>query len=212
MKTVQTLEQQIESLKQENELKMVRKIEELKIKEQLLQLTGLDFMVLIHSEKSISAWIENDQYNGYSKFDRTQLKSYYDAICTVFKPICKPLTFASSKQIENFAPAKIDIENHFSEITLGHTQVAKFEFNFENGLHVSFKMPFTLAFKDVNTYSFNVEALNPYAHTRDGRKEKRCYYLTVFGKVAMYGKNYYHYARNEEEAEKFMNFIFTGIA
>lgn len=209
MKTAQTLEQKIESLKQENELKITRKIEELKIMEQLLQLTGLEFMVLIHSEKSISAWIDNDQYNGNSKFDRTQLRSYYDAICTVFNPICKPLTFASSKQIENFAPAKIDIENNTEDIVFDHTQTAKFIFHFDNGLQVSFKMPFTLAFNDNNVYSFTKATKNlPW-----GRKQiKNCYYLTVFGKVAMYGKSFYHYARNEEEAEQFMNFIFTGIA
>lgn len=203
------LTDKIAALKIENAAKLERKVKELTIKEKLLELTGLDFMVLIHSDKSTSIWIENDQHNNNSKFDRFKIKDYYKSICQLFVPECKPLTFASSKQIENFAPVKIDFNNYFSEITFNHTQTAKIIFTFEGGVNLSFSFP-----SSPNYGNFSKDVLSTrYADLKPGRKDpytKALYYIHSLGKVAMYGNNYYSYCENPEQLNDFMNVVFTG--
>jgi hypothetical protein len=208
MTTSKTLEQKIADLKIENEQKVQRKIKELTIKEQLLENTGLDFMVLIHSEDSISIWIENDHYNNFSKFDRMKIKEYYDQICTLFNPIAKPVK-VSGGQYENFAPAKLQFINFFSEITFNHTQMAEIEFTFENGVKISFKFPSAPHYNnfDSDIVTFKRAELKPY---NKNTMSKDCYYITGFGKVHLYGNDFYIYAKDQSEVNDLMNVIFYG--
>jgi len=206
-----TLQSKIEALQAQNQKDVERKIRELTIKEQMSELTGLDFMVLIHSGKneSTSIWVENSRYDSAAKFDRTKIKEYYDKICTVFTPVCKQLTFASSKTIENFAPAKLEFENNTSEIVFYHEQTVKFAFHFEGNITVTFKMPFI---NDGSVIDKNLTGVF-YFDLKPGRKNpmtKKCYYLNKYGRVNMYGNNYYAYCVAPEWVKEFMNVIFYG--
>lgn len=204
------LNDKIQALKEQNQKDVERKIRELTIKEQLNELTGLDFMVLIHSGKneSISIWIDNDQFGREPKFDRFKIKEYYNSICTLFTPVCKPLTFASSKEIENFAPAKIEFDNNTSEIVFYHPQTVKISFYFDGNITVSFKLlvnsnPFS---NDILGTSYF--ELKPYNKVQ--KMGKNLYYLDMFGKVRMSGNAYQHYCEYHEQLEEFMSVVFYG--
>lgn len=210
MNNDKTLQEQIESLKMQSQKDVERKVRELTIKEEIQKVTGLEFMVLIHSGKteSISIWIDNDRF-GPAKFDRFEMKKYYDAICTIYKPECKNITFASSKEIENFAPVKLEFENNTSEIVFDHPQTVKFAFYFEGNITVSFKCPVNSMNRVFSNDILGVSSfeLKPY---NKNKMRKTLYFLDMFGKVNMYGNDYYIYCEYQEQLEEFMSVVFYG--
>lgn len=207
---MKSLNEQIEALKDQNQKDVERKIIELTIKEQLFAVTGLEFMVLIHSGKneSTSIWLTNDQYSS-DKFKRFELKKYYDAICKVFKPVCKNLTFASAKEIENFAPVKIEFDNNTAEIVFYHPQTVNFSFYFEGNITVSFKMPVN---SHNRVFSNDILGISSFSLKPENKNQmnKTLYYLDMFGKVRMYGNGYQHYCEYPEQLEEFMSVVFYG--
>jgi hypothetical protein len=205
---MKNFDQKMAELKAENEKELNRKIKELHIKEQLLQATGLDFMMCVHSEKSISIWIENDQYNNYSKFDRMKIKQYYEGLCTIFTPTNANVK-VSGGEYKNEAPVKFEFINHFSEITFNHQQRVKISFAFNDGIKVDFVLPSPPHYKtfDENLISYK------YAELKPGRKNpmaKHCFYMVGFERVNMYGNDFYIYCKQPEQVETFLNVAFFG--
>ncbi len=208
MKNDKSLDVQFAELENQSKKDLERKMKELTIKDKLKKLTGLNFMVLIHSGKneSTSIWVENSKYG--KTFERNEIKKYSDSICTLFTPTNKPLTFATSKEIENFAPVKISIENSISELCYYHDQTVSLQFTFDGNIN--------LTFKDVVFNMFNEDIVHTnYIDLKPGRKNpmtKKAYSLqyNICGKVNMYGDNFYHYCKSAEELPQFMNIVFTG--
>lgn len=201
---MKTLEAKIADLRADNKKEMDRKIKELELKEEFLKLTGLNFMVCVHSEKSVSVWIENNQWDS-SKFNRADIKKYYDAICTKFKPENAVLTFAAKAPLQTFAPVTISFSNLTEEIVWDLQQTVSIEFTFKNGVHVSFKMlTSSKPFENIASISYS-----PNNRLKKA-KYKDVYFLSGYGRIQYTGHNHVSYCRDEDERKDFMDVVFYG--
>lgn len=204
-KTTLKIEQQLKALRVQHKRELIEKKKSLEIKERLLILTGLEFLVVIHGEKSISAFIENDFR---TKFNRADIKKYFNAIVKGgFTPKkTRHLTFASGDPVHGVGCAKIEINNGISELTYRHPQRAKVSFGFECGLVVSFTDDVSKMFAKSEYYHRNVDV-------KPGRKDpwtKAQYFISGFKTVNYYGGDTATVCVDRKEKKNFMELCFTG--
>lgn len=199
-------QEKIAALKQENETKLAKQINELEYKEKVLNTIGVEMLCTTHHDDSISIWVENSRFDMTKKFDRSKIKEYYEQLCSIFTPTIKPLSYCDQKY-KNFVPASIKIENNTGEFVFNHPQTATIKFYFEGGISVAFKASLFEMF-DQSTLKHTQFVLEGSNYKSKPCKNKYTFNCTAF--VNVYGGSNDSYCSCEEDIESFMDLIFTG--
>lgn len=209
MNTNSDLQNKLEALKAEHAAKLEKQTRELVLADKLNRLTGLHFTVLIHQWKStetISAWIENSQFNRVDKFDRYRIAEYYAALCAEFTPVAKKVEVNRVDKF-NVSPVTVTIHNNENEGCFHHQTMAEVECSFDGGLTVAFKLPVYGNFDNSVMGVGNFE-LTP---ENGGRKmRKQTYGLVGFDRVNWYGGDKLTFTTDSAKVENLINIAFTG--
>lgn len=210
------LQDELNKLRAENAEKLARKERELEIKVKIFELTGIEFMVMIHERKggeSVHIWAENDQYK--TTFDRAKIEQYYNAVCDIYEPYAMPIKTAD-REYNNAAPVSITIENKTADIVFSHTQRAVVKFTFRNvenaaqDIELVFKFP---APPRYGNFSARVLQTIPYVgkpQNKRDRQEKTMYKVNGFNCINFYGNSYTTYTDSEDRTPELMQLAFTG--
>jgi len=184
-----------------------RNLRQIEIEENLFNLTGLDFNCYDHG-KSISVWIENNQWKN-NNWDRAQLAEYYKKLCTIYKPVNFVQTYAGREETKTVSPMHIKFNNSINEGCKSHPQTIEFCFSFEGNIKVSFKMlcrdkPFIDDLMRGTTIQ-----IDRYSRAKHPEM-KTAYGLPGFYTVNWNGHDKTILCTDKEKAKRFEKIILTG--
>ncbi len=203
------LNERLQQLEAEQQAKAEKQKRELIIWDRLKTLTGLDFMVLIHTWKdseNISVWIENNQFNQVPKFDRYKIAEYYKMLCTEFIPVAQKVEVNKVDKC-NVSPVTIAIHNNENERCFHHQLMVRVTCSFSGGYTIAFKFPLHGNF-DKNVLSGDWYRLRP---ENGGRMmEKQVYRVAGFDGVNWYGGDKLTYSADSDRVADLMRIAFTG--